>query len=154
MTMTREEIAAKLNSISKPASGWLEDAKFRVENQDWLERSQKIALKILRTLRAQGKNQTDLAEALNVSPQQVNKWVKGKENFTLETICKINAALGIDVLSDKVETPNVVSVVQEYVGIVDRLIPASRRYSKRSKIASKYKVLNFDDYALPTKLAR
>lgn len=36
---------------------------------------------------------------MNVSPQQVNKWVKGKENFTLETLSRIEEALEIDLLA-------------------------------------------------------
>lgn len=152
--MTRQEIREKLNSIAKPSTSWLEDARFRVENQDWLERSQKIALKILRTLRAQGKNQKDLAEALSISPQQVNKWVKGKENFTLETIYKINAALGVDVLSDKEEVPVVVTEIYQYGTTIRPSRRTSGHYSKASKISKECIVVNFDDYSLPTKLAR
>lgn len=36
---------------------------------------------------------------MNVSPQQVNKWLKGKENFTFETVSKIEDALNIELLS-------------------------------------------------------
>jgi len=36
---------------------------------------------------------------MNVSPQQVNKWVKGKENFTLETLSRLEEALGINLLA-------------------------------------------------------
>ena len=97
MSKTREEILAKLNTIAKPDDNWLSEAKFRVENQEWLKHSQKIAFKILRTLRAQGKTQEDLAESLNVSPQQVSKQVKGKENFTIETIAKIEADLSVQI---------------------------------------------------------
>ncbi len=107
MKTTKKDILAKLNSIAKPADSWLADAKQRIENQDWLQHSQMIALKILRTLRAQGKSQTDLARALGVSKQQVNKWVKGKENFTLDTITKIESALDIFLIGVPVESPNI-----------------------------------------------
>ena len=36
---------------------------------------------------------------MNVSPQQVNKWVKGKENFTLETLSRLEEALEIKLLA-------------------------------------------------------
>jgi transcriptional regulator with XRE-family HTH domain len=94
MKKTKQQILAELNKITQKSPTWLEEAQDRVENQDWLEISQRIALKILRTLRAQNKTQLELARALSVSPQQVSKWVKGKENFTVETISKIEAALG------------------------------------------------------------
>lgn len=62
------------------------------------ERSQLIALRILRAIRRDGISQKQLAERMGVSPQVVNKWVKGNENFTLETIEKIERALGIELI--------------------------------------------------------
>lgn len=35
---------------------------------------------------------------MDVKPQTVHKWVKGKENFTFETLTKIELALGISLL--------------------------------------------------------
>jgi transcriptional regulator with XRE-family HTH domain len=152
--MTRQEILEKLNSIAKPSTSWLEDASLRVENQDWLVLSQRIALNILRSLRTQNKKQTDLAEALNVSPQQVNKWVKGKENFKLETIVKINAALGTDILSTKIEQTTAVNVVQRFDRTAERVHRSNRSYSKLIKTSSKCKIVSISDYSIPTKLAR
>lgn len=101
MSSKKAAILKKLDKIAKPSNEWLKEAQFRVDNQDWLKHSQMIALKILRELRAQGKSQLDLATALNVKPQQVNRWVKGSENFTLETIAKIEGALNINLISNK-----------------------------------------------------
>jgi transcriptional regulator with XRE-family HTH domain len=49
-------------------------------------------------LREKGMTQKDLAEKLNVSPQQVSKIVKGKENLTLETISKLEYVLGVELI--------------------------------------------------------
>jgi len=76
-------------------SGWLKDAQWREENQGWLKRSQYIALKILRTLRVRKMSQKELAAMIGVSPQQINKILKGRENLTLETISILEKALGI-----------------------------------------------------------
>jgi ribosome-binding protein aMBF1 (putative translation factor) len=84
--------------VSKGISGWLDDAKYRIENEKWLKHSQAIALRILRTLRAKNVSQKELAEKIGVSPQQVNKIVKGRENLTLETISKLEGALDIVLL--------------------------------------------------------
>lgn len=97
--MKKNELLNKLNKIAEPSTSWLEEAKFRIENRKTIEYSQEIALRILRELRKQNKNQTDLSAALGVSKQQVNRWVKGKENFTLDTIAKIDAVLGIQLLN-------------------------------------------------------
>ncbi|VAW21358.1 hypothetical protein MNBD_BACTEROID01-1334 [hydrothermal vent metagenome] len=90
----------KINQIaSKETSGWLEEAKARQANSAWTKRSFKIAVRILREIRAQklinGMTQKKLAKAMGVTPQYINKVVKGKENLTLETITKIENVLGI-----------------------------------------------------------
>ena len=85
--------------VADEPSKWLEEADYRFENKAWLQKTQAIALKILRSLRSQGMSQKDLAEKLNVSPQMVNQWVKGSENFTLETISKIEHALGVELMN-------------------------------------------------------
>lgn len=96
---SQQEILDKLNQIivNEP-SKWLEEANYRFENKAWLKKSQAIALRILRHIRANSISQKDLAERLNVAPQQVNRWVKGSENFTLETISKIEIVLGIQLV--------------------------------------------------------
>jgi len=38
---------------------------------------------------------------MNVSPQQINKIVKGQENLTLETITNLEIALGIQIIDKK-----------------------------------------------------
>lgn len=44
-------------------------------------------------------NQSRLAEVLNVSRQQVSKILNAKENLTLDTICKISEALGVELIT-------------------------------------------------------
>jgi len=94
----------KLNKLVTGNSNWLEQAKTRQQNAAWLAHSQKIAVKILKTLRGKQMKQTELAQHMNVSPQQVNKIVKGKENLTLETISKIEKILGINLINTSEET--------------------------------------------------
>lgn len=98
--MTKDEILEKLQQVvSKEPSKWHENAQFREENKKWLKRSQTIALTVLRTLRAKNITQKDLAEKMGISAQLINKWIKGKENFTLETISKLEEALNIELIT-------------------------------------------------------
>lgn len=90
-----------MDFIQKPKekdTTWLEDAKWRQANADWLDLSAAIAIKILRYLREHKITQKELADRLGFSPQYVSKIVKGSENLTLETICKIQKALGITLI--------------------------------------------------------
>lgn len=81
--------------VSKEETNFLQQIKWRKENQVWLRKSRIIALKILGTLREKKMSQNDLAELLDVSPEEVNIWVKGKDRFDSDTIVKIEEGLGI-----------------------------------------------------------
>lgn len=98
--MKKEEIINRLNKLaSKETSGWLEKAKEREANKVWLAKSAKIAIKILRELRTKKLTQRWLAEELEVSPQYINKIVKGQENLSLETISSLERVLGITLIT-------------------------------------------------------
>ena len=80
-------------------SSWQEEANWYRQNNGWLKQSSKIAFRILSELDEKGLSQKELALRMNVSPQYVSKIVKGKENLSLETIWKIEEALGITLIS-------------------------------------------------------
>lgn len=97
--MGKDTIRKKLNSlVEQPASTWIDYANWIEENETWLNKSAMIALKILRTLKERSLSQKDLAETIGVSSQYINKVVKGSENLSLQTICKIEDALGISLI--------------------------------------------------------
>ncbi len=87
------------NVTASTPSEWKKNATFRLENR-WLEYSSAIARRILAIIRDdEDLNQSRLAEALNVSPQQITKIVQGQENLTLETIYKLSKALNVDLIT-------------------------------------------------------
>lgn len=98
--MAVKNIETKLDAVlSKEKSNWRDKAKFRIEHKSWLQHSRQIALKINTTLKDKGLTQKQLAERLEVSPQQVSKIMKGNENMTLETIAKIEYALDVSLIN-------------------------------------------------------
>lgn len=97
--MTTETNLGKLNRIaSKETSGWMKKAELRKANESWLDFSLKIAVDVLEALRVKKMSQAELAALVGVTPQQINKIVKGQENLTLQTIFKLQAALNIGLL--------------------------------------------------------
>ncbi|HXD77104.1 MAG TPA: helix-turn-helix transcriptional regulator [Puia sp.] len=82
------------------SSDWKAKAKYRLDNSEWLKKSAIIAVRVLDALESQCLSQKELAERMNISPQQVSKIVKGQENLTLETISKLEVALGIRLFED------------------------------------------------------
>jgi ribosome-binding protein aMBF1 (putative translation factor) len=91
-------IQEKLNKVVSKKSDWLEKAEWEIANENWLNKSARIAIKILRTIRAKDITQLQLAEMLNVSPQQISKIVKGQENLTILTLTKLENALNISLI--------------------------------------------------------
>lgn len=90
----------KLEALLSPQkSGWKAKAEWRAKNRGWLDRSATLAANILQTLRERNLSQKELAEKLGVSPQHVNSILKGTENLTLETIGKLENALGINLIT-------------------------------------------------------
>jgi len=92
MSETRKKLAALSQGKTGNAT---ERILLRQQNKGWLKKSQAIAIKVLSTLRAKSMSQVQLAELMNVSPQQISKIVKGSENLTLDTIAALEKALGI-----------------------------------------------------------
>ena len=94
----------KLNKIAEEdASNWLEETGKELAGQGARKKSRQLALRVLELLHQQGMTQTQLAERMQVSRQQVAKIVKGQENFTFETIYKLEKAFGVTLMT--IESP-------------------------------------------------
>ena len=83
--------------------GFMKEVDYRINNRAWLTESFGIAVKILMRLDELKWTQKDLASALGVSPQQINKIVRGKQNLKLETIIKLQQLLDIPLLASYIE---------------------------------------------------
>ena len=91
-----------LNKLTEgKVSNWHEKAEWRRRNANWLNKSAQIAVSVLEQLRIMEMSQKELADAMGVTPQYVNKVVRGNENLTLETICKLESILGISLIEIK-----------------------------------------------------
>lgn len=105
--MAIQNILDKISRIeSKEPSKWFEQAKQRVEDKNWQKRSQAIAMHILDRLEELGWSQKFFAEKLDVTAQHVSNIVKGRENFTLQTIDKLENILGVSLISVNEKTSN------------------------------------------------
>ena len=95
---------------SETPSAWREEAEWRRNNWSWLRHSQKIAVKVLLQMKQEGLTQKALAERMNCTQQYVSKILKGKENMSLDTLSKLEDALGISLIYDEqVSYPNMVT---------------------------------------------
>jgi len=78
-----------------PEKGWLKTALEIQKNKTWSKDAMVIAVSVLDALKDKGMTQKQLAKKLNVTPQAVNKIVKGKQNLTIGTIRKLEQALNV-----------------------------------------------------------
>lgn len=84
-------------------SKWREKAEWKQNNKSWLRYSQFIAIKMLEKMNELGLTQKALAERMDCSQQYISKVLRGQENLSIETICKIEDALDIELLPKVVE---------------------------------------------------
>jgi transcriptional regulator with XRE-family HTH domain len=89
----------KFESLVSPLkSGWYAKAEERIQNKAWKDKAFDIALRVIRHIRDNKISQVRLADEMGVTPQYINKILQGKENMTLESICRIESALGISLI--------------------------------------------------------
>ncbi len=100
MDKQKDTLKAFLRKAKKNIN-WKGKALDEIRNEARLERSFAIALAVLTQLKQIGKTQTWLAEQLGCTRQYLSKIVKGKENLTLDTIVKLELALGIELIEVK-----------------------------------------------------
>ena len=143
--MTNKERFLKL--VSKEKTSTLKKIKERIKNRAMLKESQKIALKVLLKLDEMNWSQKDLAKKMNVSPQQVNKIVRGKENLTLETQIKLQVLLDIPLLASYYEeqkSKEIIPTFKKVEGYAVAIQPKNNYISSKiikmefNKISDKY----------------
>lgn len=99
--MTREEAIARLSKYQSPTpSTWREDEQRirRARAEGWLPYSRRIAVKTAMAMKYQNLSRQDLADRMGCSPQYISRLLKGEENLSLETICKLENALNVPIL--------------------------------------------------------
>lgn len=90
----------RLQELAKPRNERAQRrSRERRENRAWLTFSQDIALALHYYMREKEMTQRELADKMGVSQAYVVKLLKGGENLTLETICKLQDALGENLMN-------------------------------------------------------
>lgn len=87
----------RLRELSTPMSeNDRQASEYRQRNRNWLKKSRQVALSVMHQLEVQGMKKSELATKMGVTPTYIGKLLKGRENLTLETICKLEEVLGVD----------------------------------------------------------
>ena len=68
------------------------------DKRNWTQYSRAIAALMSKRMSELGMTQRMLAEKMNCTQQYISKMLKGQKNMSLETICKIENTLGIEII--------------------------------------------------------
>ena len=135
----------KLTEIAVPRSEKAKSkAQFRKDNREWLSMSHEIALTLHYYLRTSGMTQKEFAEKLGVSAAYIGKVLKGNENLTLETICKLEKAIGAKFVT--IETPYIshitIELPDKYFRFSDDAVSSDRYCEQQTSESCKYGTFN------------
>ncbi len=118
MKTNREKFLALVSEVDNKTE---EQNNWRIANRAWLRVSFDIAFDILERLDDLGWTQKALAQKMGVSPQYVNKMVRGSENFTLETLLKLQTILDMPILASYAKEKNKVQFTAVYPNNVENM---------------------------------
>ena len=77
----------------------VQEVSNRQDIKDWKECSQRIAAIMSGRMSEFGMTQRKLGKKMDCTQQYISDILKGQRNMTLETICKIENALGIEIIN-------------------------------------------------------
>lgn len=115
---------AILSSIDNFDTKWINIEEPSLTHADELEANTKIVLKIIQYMKNNGLKQKDLAQKLGVSPQYINKLLRGQEvNLTISSAIRYGKLLGIELVSIPEDIVNETSVSASMTMKVQTLRP-------------------------------
>ena len=132
-------MTTKLHDIATGQSGWEKECEWRDNNEAWLDTSAKIAFVVLDEIRRQNMTKQDLAFKMGVKPQYVSRIVKGSENLTLETISKLESALGISILDIR-DNSKVVRTAKTSSDYIEGMVYSARFDTDRNRSLESAKI--------------
>ncbi len=138
----------KLKKISRPMTeSERREIETRNENRNWLALSAKFALLVRHILRTEKITQTELAARMGVSCAQITKILNGRENLGLQTIAKVENALGRSLVtfSDKREVSTFTPARQTFTQIFSLPIASSLNESRKSQATNNFSLLSSDN---------
>ena len=84
---------------SQTPSSFEDEARWRQENEIWLKMSRSVALSLIDYMQENNLSRATLAKELGITTQYLSRILSGTENFSLKSIAKIEARLGVSCLT-------------------------------------------------------
>jgi transcriptional regulator with XRE-family HTH domain len=106
-----------------------------------------IIVRVNQLLKEHNLNQKDLAERMDKSPSEINKWLKGDHNFTLRSLAKLEIELGEAIINVPKRKKMGAEVTTGYVTVYKNIAPNTKETSyttswKKAKGKTKQELAN------------
>lgn len=143
-----------LTLVSGEDTKTLKEVNDRIKNRAMLRESQKIALKVLTKLDELGWTQKELADKMEVRPQQITKIISGKENLTIDTQVKLQNVLDIPILASYYEQKinnvqeKIITIEKSVAIIITQTEEIKANYIDCSPIKLSHKAISIEYYSL------
>jgi transcriptional regulator with XRE-family HTH domain len=95
-----------------------------IDSKIFVDKSLAIANYILAIMQNQGLKQKDLAMVMGKSEAEISKLLSGMHNYTLRSLAKLEAALGVDVITIPENMPFPVATENLTISFSTKLKPA------------------------------
>jgi len=80
--------------------------RIKPENRVFIEKNMSISRQVSDILEKRGMTQKDLAQLLGKQESEVSKWLSGLHNLTLQSLAKMEAGLGEEIITTPLEACN------------------------------------------------
>lgn len=142
-----------LQKLAGRESDAVKNAKERIKNREWLKESQKLAIRILLRLDELKWTQVKLADELGVTPQYVNKLLKGKEKFGWDNLIAIQRILDMPILYASSSKAENISKSYSQSGVIEKsentiLYQENNANVKKGRIISLFPDENYSEIAV------
>lgn len=142
-----------LQKLAGRESEAVKNAKERIKNREWLKESQKLAIRILLRLDELKWTQVKLAVELGVTPQYVNKLLKGKEKFGWDNLIAIQRILDMPILYASSSKAENISKSYSQSGVIEKsentiLYQENNANLKKGRIISLFPDENYSEIAV------
>lgn len=88
------DLVKRTGGETDPDKSWKARAEWRRANRGWLRVSGRIAVAVLDAMEKSGTDRESLREAAGLSGEQMERILSGREDFTVDTIRRLEAVLG------------------------------------------------------------
>lgn len=89
------DLVKRTGGETDPDKSWRARAEWRRANRGWLRVSGRIAVAVLDAMEKSGTGKESLREAAGLSGEQMERILSGREDFTVDTIRRLESALGM-----------------------------------------------------------